>query len=101
MKGVIFHNKAENEVYMVHSVAGEFALCFNISCHLDTYRPFCVETEMKLISLRQLSLRQLSTMSASLNVRDNLEDIDFYFGDDLVEEYFEEYKNLLEELAKR
>ena len=25
MKGVIFHNKAENEVYMVHSVAGEFA----------------------------------------------------------------------------
>lgn len=42
MKGVIFHNKAENEVY-----------------------------------------------------------IDFYFGDDLVEEYFEEYKNLLEELAKR
>lgn len=96
MKGVIFHNKAENEVYMVHSVAGEFALCFNISCHLDTYQPFCVETEMKLISLRQLS-----TMSASLNVRDNLEYIDFYFGDDLVEEYFEEYKNLLEELAKR
>lgn len=96
MKGVIFHNKAENEVYMVHSVAGEFALCFNISCHLDTYRPFCVETEMKLISLRQLS-----TMSASLNVRDNLEYIGFYFGDDLVEEYFEEYKNLLEELAKR
>lgn len=96
MKGVIFHNKAENEVYMVNSVAGEFALCFNISCHLDTYRPFCVETEMKLISLRQLS-----TMSASLNVRDNLEYIDFYFGDDLVEEYFEEYKNLLEELAKR
>lgn len=40
-------------------------------------------------------------MSASLNVRDNLEYIDFYFGDDLVEEYFEEYKNLLEELAKR
>ena len=96
MKGVIFHNKAENEVYMVHSVAGEFALCFNISCHLDTYRPFCVETEMKLISLRQLS-----TMSASLNVRDNLEYIDFYFGGDLVEEYFEEYKNLLEGLAKR
>ena len=96
MKGVIFHNKAENEVYMVHSVAGEFALCFNISCHLDTYRPFCVETEMKLISLRQLS-----TMSASLNVRDNLEYIDFYFGGDLVEEYFEEYKNLLEELAER
>ncbi len=96
MKGVIFHNKAENEVYMVHSVVGGFALCFNISCHLDTYRPFCVETEMKLISLRQLS-----TMSASLNVRDNLEYIDFYFGDDLVEEYFEEYKNLLEELAKR
>lgn len=96
MKGVIFHNKAENEVYMVHSVAGEFALCFNISCHLDTYRPFCVETEMKLISLRQLR-----TMSASLNVRDNLEYIDFYFGDDLVEEYFEEYKNLLEGLAKR
>lgn len=96
MKGVIFHNKAENEVYMVYSVAGEFALCFNISCHLDTYRPFCVETEMKLISLRQLS-----TMSASLNVRDNLEYIDFYFGDDLVEEYFEEYKNLLEGLAKR
>lgn len=96
MKGVIFHNKAENEVYMVHSVAGEFALCFNISCHLDTCRPFCVETEMKLISLRQLS-----TMSASLNVRDNLEYIDFYFGDDLVEEYFEEYKNLLEGLAKR
>lgn len=96
MKGVIFHNKAENEVYMVHSVAGEFALCFNISCHLDTYRPFCVETEMKLISLRQLS-----TMSASLSVRDNLEYIDFYFGDDLDEEYFEEYKNLLEELAKR
>ena len=96
MKGVIFHNKAENEVYMVHSVAGEFALCFNISCRLDTYRPFCVETEMKLISLRQLS-----TMSASLNVRDNLEYIDFYFGDDLVEEYFEEYKNLLEGLAKR
>lgn len=96
MKGVIFHNKAENEVYMVHSVAGEFALCFNISCHLDTYRPFCVETEMKLISLHQLS-----TMSASLNVRDNLEYIDFYFGDDLVEEYFEEYKNLPEELAKR
>lgn len=96
MKGVIFHNKAENEVYMVHYVAGEFALCFNISCHLDTYRPFCVETEMKLISLRQLS-----TMSASLNVRDNLEYIDFYFGDDFVEEYFEEYKNLLEELAKR
>ena len=96
MKGVIFHNKAENEVYMVHTVAGEFALCFNISCHLDTYRPFCVETEMKLISLRQLR-----TMSASLNVRDNLEYIDFYFGDDLVEEYFEEYKNLLEGLAKR
>nr|DAH67490.1 MAG TPA: hypothetical protein [Caudoviricetes sp.] len=96
MKGVIFHNKAENEVYMVHTVAGEFALCFNISCHLDTYRPFCVETEMKLISLRQLS-----TMSASLNVGDNIEYIDFYFGDDLVEEYFEEYKNLLEELAKR
>lgn len=96
MKGVIFHNKAENEVYMVHSVAREFALCFNISCHLDTYRPFCVETEMKLISLRQLS-----TMSASLNVRDNLEYIGFYFGDDLVEEYFEEYKNLLEGLAKR
>lgn len=40
MKGVIFHNKTENEVYMVHSVVGEFALCFNISCHLDTYRPF-------------------------------------------------------------
>lgn len=96
MKGVIFHNKAENEVYMVHSAVGEFALCFNISCHLDTYRPFCVETEMKLISLRQLS-----TMSASLNVRDNLEYIDFYFGDDLIDEYFEEYKNLLEELAKR
>nr|UVM86992.1 MAG: hypothetical protein [Bacteriophage sp.] len=96
MKGVIFHNKAENEVYMVHAVVGEFALCFNISCRLDTYRPFCVETEMKLISLCQLS-----TMSASLNVRDNLEYIDFYFGDDLVEEYFEEYKNLLEELVKR
>ena len=96
MKGVIFHNKAENEVYMVHTVVGEIALCFNISCHLDTYRSFCVETEMKLISLRQLS-----TMSASLNVRDNLEYIDFYFGDDLVDEYFEEYKSLLEELAKR
>ena len=96
MKGVIFHDKENDNAYMVYLVQGEYALCFNVSCKLDSYSPFCVTDELQLINLRRLS-----AMTASIDVSDHLTYVYHYFGYELSEGYFEEYKNLLEELAKR
>lgn len=96
MKGVIFHDKENDSAYMVYLVQGEYALCFNVSCKLDSYSPFCVTDELQLISLRRLS-----AMTASIDVSDHLTYVYRYFGYELVADYFEEYKNLLGELANR
>lgn len=46
MKGVIFHDKENDNAYMVYLMQGEYALCFNVSCKLDSYSPFCVTEEL-------------------------------------------------------
>lgn len=96
MKGVIFHDKENDNAYMVHLVQGEYALCFNVSCKLDSYSPFCITEELQLISLRRLS-----TMSASIDVSDHLFYVCQYFGDEIVVDYYRKYAHLMECLAKR
>lgn len=53
MKGVIFHDKENDNAYMVYLVQGEYALCFNVSCKLDSYSPFCVTEELQLIRVSE------------------------------------------------
>lgn len=96
MKGVIFHDKENDNAYMVYLVQGEYALCFNVSCKLDSYSPFCVTEELQLISLRRLS-----TMSASIGASDHLDYICQYFGDELVVDYYRKYEYLMLTLADR
>lgn len=96
MKGVIFHDKENDSAYMVYLVQGEYALCFNVCCKLHLYLPFCVTEELRLISLRRLS-----TMSASINVSDHLAYVYHYFGDELVMDYYRKYEHLMECLANR
>lgn len=96
MKGVIFHDKENDNAYMVYLVQGEYALCFNVSCKLDSYSPFCVTEELQLISLRRLS-----TMSASIDASDHLDYIGQYFGDELVVDYYRKYEYLMLTLADR
>lgn len=96
MKGVIFHDKENDSTYMVYLVQGEYALCFNVSCKLHLYSPFCVTEELRLISLRRLS-----TMSASIDVSDHLAYVYHYFGDELVVDYYRKYAHLMECLADR
>ena len=96
MKGVIFHDKENDNAYMVYLVQGEYALCFNVSCKLDSYSPFCVTEELQLISLRRLS-----TMTASIDASDHLDYICQYFGDELVADYYRKYEYLMLTLADR
>ena len=96
MKGVIFHDKENDNGYMVYLVQGEYALCFNVSCKLDSYSPFCVTEELQLISLRRLS-----TMSASIDASDHLDYICQYCGDELVVDYYRKYEYLMLTLADR
>lgn len=96
MKGVIFHDKENDNAYMVYLVQGEYALCFNVSCKLDSYSPFCVTEELQLISLQRLS-----TMSASIDASDHLGYICQYFGDELVVGYYRKYEYLMLALADR
>lgn len=96
MKGVIFHDKENDSAYMVYLVQGEYALCFNVSCKLDSCSPFCVTEELQLISLRRLS-----TMTASIDVSDHLCYVYQYFGYDIVVDYYRKYEHLMECLANR
>ena len=96
MKGVIFHDKENDNGYMVYLVQGEYALCFNVSCKLDSYSPFCVTEELQLISLRRLS-----TMSASIDASDHLDYICQYFCDELVVDYYRKYEYLMLTFADR
>ena len=96
MQGVIFHDKENDNGYMVYLVQGEYALCFNVCCKLDSYSPFCVTEELQLISLRRLS-----TMSASIDASDHFDYICQYFGDGLVVDYYRKYEYLMLTLADR
>ncbi len=96
MKGVIFHDKENDSAFLVYSAQDGYALCFNVSCKLDTYEPFCITEELRLISLRRLN-----TMSAAIDVTDHLAYVYHYFGCDLVPCYYRKYSHLMECLAKR